>query len=368
MLTQPLARHIYAARDVVNAPEIKASIAKRSALRSDTTDIAAWLGNHFYRQVVGNFKATAPSLIEIKSIEDAHARFNPAPIPDWVRARLRVREASAAPLWWVDVNAPKLLELEALLLEFLQSRRGTALEGKLMRVNCPQALALWAQEHAAFEAKAAAGWIEHTPEAVIPVWQGTQGAFVEFAPGSAALRREMAYESQMMRHCLGQFANRKACTGGYGEHYARACEQGTMRLFSYRTLENHPKITISASVKADGTLEIDQIKGKQNRPPIARYQKEVIDFLNTLSTNFFAPPDANAMGLVRGRRGWCTLAEVRDEADQISIISNAPALIGQLPAPSALVQWLVAAKMDSALAGITLSAGVERTLDAQKKK
>lgn len=358
---------IYAARDVVNAPEIKASIAKRSAARNDPEEITAWLVNHFYRQVVSNFKASAPSLVEIKTMEEAQVRFKNTPVPDWVSARLRSREVGTAPMWWIDCNAPELLALEAKLHEFLSSRRGTSLEGKLMRVNCPQALALWASEHAAFEMKAAAGWIDHTPAAVRVEWQSAHGAFVEFVSTSDALRTEMAYESQMMRHCLGQFANRKAKTGGYGERYASACEQGQVRLFSYRSTEHAPKITISANVKEDGTLEIDQIKGKQNRPPIERYRNEVRDFLNTLNTSLVAPPDANAMGLVRVRSGWCTLAEVTDEADQILIVNRAPGLIAELPPTSPVVQWLVAAKMDNALLGVAVCDGVRAALAASQK-
>jgi hypothetical protein len=130
--------------------------------------------------------------------------------------------------------------------------------------------------------------------------------------------------------------------------------------------EHAPKITISANVKEYGTLEIDQIKGKQNRPPIERYRNEVRDFLNTLNTNLIAPPDANAMGLVRVRSGWCTLAEVTDEADQISIVNRAPGLIAELPLTSPVVQWLVAAKMDSALLGVAVCDGVRAALAASQ--
>jgi hypothetical protein len=353
---------IYAARDVVNAPDIKASIARRSAARKDPEEITAWLVNHFYRQMVSNFKAQTPYLVEIKTTEDARAQFKNLPVPGWVINRLRSPDVDNATMWWIDCNAPELLSLEAKVVEFLSSRRGTSLEGKLMRVNCPQALALWAAEHAAFETKAAAGWIDHTPSAVSVAWRGVHGTFVEFISTSDGLRTEMAYESQMMRHCLGQFANRKSKTGGYGERYASECEKGQIRLFSYRSVEHAPKITISAFVKEDGTLEIDQIKGKQNRPPIERYRIEVRDFLNTLNTNLVAPPDANAMGLVRVNSGWCTLAEVTQEADQLLIVNRSPGLISELPATSPVVQWLVAAKMDSALLGVKVSDGVRAAL------
>ena len=55
----------YKARDVVNAPAIKQRIKERSAAREDAPDVAAWLGNHFYRHVVGNLQADEPAVQRI---------------------------------------------------------------------------------------------------------------------------------------------------------------------------------------------------------------------------------------------------------------------------------------------------------------
>jgi hypothetical protein len=352
----------YAPRDVINAPEIKASIAERSLKRADKPDIAAWLTSHFYRQIIGNFKATEPTIVEVKSLTVARFHFKSKPVPEWVHARLGANTKQPSSLWWIDANAPEVLALEQRLLEFLLSRIGTSLEGKLLRVNCPLALSMWSTEHAAFEAKAAAGWIEHTPTAVREVWRGLNGVFVEMSPQSPDLRLEMAYESQMMRHCLGQFANRNARTGGYGERYASACEEGSMRIFSFRNSENHPKITLSAHVRENGVLEIDQIKGKQNRPPVVRYRDEIRGFLNSLSTMAFVSADAEALGLVRIRSGWCTVSEVTEEADQIAIACRSPSLVAEMPSPGAAVQWLVLAKQPRALHQSQMTAGVRRTL------
>ena len=353
---------VYAARDVVNAPEIKAGIAARCRKRADAPDITAWLTNHFYRQIVGNFNAAEPTVVEFRSVADAKFLFKNKPIPDWVHARLGASEKQPSSLWWIDANAPEVLALEQRLLEFLSSRSGTSLDGKLQRINCPQAMALWSAEHAAFEAKAAAGWVEHSPSAVREVWRGLNGVFVELNAHTPSLRLEMAYESQMMRHCLGQFANRNARTGGYGEHYASACEAGIMRIFSFRTAENHPKITLSANVKEDGLLEIDQIKGKQNRPPVERYTPEIRGFLNSLKTNAFVSPDAQALGLVRIRSGWCTVAEVSEELDQIAVVRRSPSLVAEMPSPGPVVQWLVLATLSKALRPSQMTAGVRRAL------
>lgn len=357
-------RSSYAPRDVVNAPAIKAGIAKRSAMRGDAADVNAWLVNHFYRHVIGNLQAPAPQLQAIESLDEVRKLLGPAAPPDWIAQRLKQR--SETTLWWLDPAGSTLLEMETRLVEFLNSRQGTPLQDKLMRVNCPQALALWRSEHAAFEAQTNAGWREHQPAAIAEVFHTEQGVFVELlgrcTPSNSVLRAEMAYESQMMRHCLGQFSNRRALDGGYGEHYASQCEQGKMRLFSFRSGQQHPHITINAHVNPDGRLTIDQIKGKQNRPPVARYRDSLLAFLNSLPTTESACADAASVGLVRVQAGWRCATEVTEQADQLLVVQNHPALLKELPSPSILVQWLVAARNPELLRGVSLSPTVAHAL------
>lgn len=347
----------YRPRDVVNAPDIKQRIRERSAARGDSQEIAAWLANHFYRHVIGNLDADPPAVQPISTQAELlrlHRRTEPAA---WALERLRAHAArqpplqdspaagASAPLWWVEPDSAPLLALESRLLEFLSTRRGTALEGKLQRINCPQALARWTLEHLAFARKSESGWAEHRPGAVRPLLRGQLGVFVEFDAQSPDLRAEMAYESQMMRHCLGQFSARGALRGGYGEHYAEACEQGRLRLFSYRTGTAQPRITVSAQVLDGGRLRIDQIKGKQNRPPIARYLADVLALLNHLDADGEAPADALAMGIVRrpahllasGHTGaWCAASELHTEAEQLWLLQAHPALLEQLDIRSPL--------------------------------
>jgi len=56
-LVYPMSHSSYQPRNVFNAPVIKEHIARRSARRRDPADIAAWLLNHFYRHIIGNFTA-----------------------------------------------------------------------------------------------------------------------------------------------------------------------------------------------------------------------------------------------------------------------------------------------------------------------
>lgn len=361
----------YRPRDVVNAPAIKQRIGERSAARGDSQEIAAWLANHFYRHVVGNLDAEPPAVQPLTTQADLLRLHRGGPPPAWALERLREHAARPAsghgagaqahqtPLWWVDPDSAPLLALEGRLLEFLSTRRGTALEGKLQRINCPQALARWTLEHLAFAQRRDSGWAGHQPGAVRALLQGQFGIFVEFDAKSPQLRAEMAYESQMMRHCLGQFSERGALRGGYGEHYAEACEQGRLRLFSYRTGTAQPRITVSALVREDGRLRIDQIKGKQNRPPIARYLPDVLALLNHLDADGEAPADALAMGIVHRPAhlrdlhaqppapAWCAAAELHGEAEQLWLLQTHPGLLEQLDIRTPLMQWLVAARRDT---------------------
>jgi len=372
-----MSQRVYLPRDVINAPDIKARIAARSAERDDPEDIAAWMGNHFYRYVIGNFTAPAPAVQPITHWLEVETRL-PDPAPDWAHkacARLQAQSTSLS-VWWVEPDSDALLALEARLLEFLRARRGTALEGKLQRINCPQALARWALEHQTFAQRRARGLFEHQPDAVKAILQGEHGVFVEFDPQSPNLRVEMAWESQMMGHCLGRFTDRTALTGGYGEQYASACEAGALRLFSYRRGRTHPQphITVSAEVHHDGRVQISQIKGKQNRPPVQRYQADVLALLNYLPTDDRLPSDARNLDLLRrpehlrqhGEPAWCCASDLRSEAECLWLARTRPDLLDAQHLESPLMQWWVAARREeipqSLLSCMPRSAAVAQAL------
>jgi len=349
----------YQPRDVINAPDIKAAITRRSTARGDSAEIAAWLGNHFYRHIIGNFQADPPAVQSVQHWSELKAKY-PSNAPAWMdktlerfKQRQSQEQNGKMPLaWWIEPDSQALLTLEARLLEFLHSRQGTPLEGKLQRINCPQALALWTLEHLEFTRKQEAGIFEHRADALIPLLQGEHGSFFTYDPQNPRLRQEMAYESQMMGHCLGQFANRKEFTGGYGENYASACEKGVLRIISYRRQgSKHPHITISADVLPDGSLRMDQIKGKQNRPPVERYHADVVALLNHLGTDEHTPSDALRMGIVcrpqalrqSGQNAWCLVGELSSDTEQYWLLQTHPYLLEahQLQAP--VMQWLLAA-------------------------
>ncbi|MDR1888258.1 MAG: DUF1266 domain-containing protein [Zoogloeaceae bacterium] len=342
----------YAPRNALNAGPLKADIARRSAARGDSEEVRAWLVNHFFRHLVANFEPAAP----IDSLDAARVKLAPAAVPEWLEKQWKCRDANAVPLVWIDPAEPQLLALETRLVEFLNARRGTALEGKLARVNCPQALALWEKEHAAMAEKIERGWRQSNPAALAPLLLPQQpttagGVFVELLPDTRTLRAEMAFESYAMRHCLGQFADRKALTGGYGASYAEAIEAGKMRVFSFRSGENNsqPHITMSLHVDEHGALRVDQVKGKQNRPPVERYVDDLIACLNHLDANADhgaddIPDDCARIGVVRTPEDWRRIEAVTDVALQTRLIVRHPLLFPRVTNPAPLLEWLVAAR------------------------
>lgn len=338
----------YAPRNALNAGALKSGIAARSQARGDEATVRAWLLNHFYRHLVANFEPGT----NIGSLADARQILKSEAVPEWIVARFAASakagssEAATplAPVVWVDPADTRLLALEARLVEFLTSRQGTALEGKLDRINCPQALALWDKEHAEMATRIERGWRQSQPEALRTLLATPNGVFVEFLPDSALLRSEMAFESYVMRHCLGQFADRRALAGGYGERYAGAVAQKQLRLVSFRDAGGHPHITISVSIQANGALRVDQVKGKQNRPPIERYIEDVLACLNALGTDEETPADCIAIGVVRTPAGWERIEDVTDAATQTRLVGRYPQLFVRLSSPTPMVEWLVAAR------------------------
>lgn len=85
-------------------------------------------------------------------------------------------------------------------------------------------------------------------------------------------------------------------------------------------------------------------------------------FLDSLDTTAQTPPDAVALGLVRAKAGWLPPVEVSDDDDQVALVQHYPALVKELPRPSALVQWLVAARQPEQLNDLPLYASVAAAL------
>ncbi|KUZ77679.1 hypothetical protein WI37_13800 [Burkholderia ubonensis] len=365
MTESPVSSASYQPRDVVNAPDIKAAIARRSAERGDPADISAWLANHFFRWVIGGFEQAQPlhSLVDYRAVAGADQ-----PAPEWLVRRFMPRPTSGdapgadapgadaaasqapalpKPLYFIDPEHLLLIDRERVLVEFLRSRAGTRLAQKLQRITCAMALAMWEREHQRMQARRDKGWVPSSGLALREVLRTANGMIFEFVGSHAALREEMAYESYHMQHCLGQFADRRQLRGGYGEQYAEAVRDGRLRLFTLRGAGNQPHVTISLSMRADG-LRIDQIKGKQNRHPVRRYTDDVRQFLRMLAPKGERHPDCEGMGLVFEPEApgaavgeWTFVTDVRSPDYLLSVMSANFHLIEHFEQPPAVLQWLL---------------------------
>ncbi|KWI47308.1 hypothetical protein WT72_30785 [Burkholderia pseudomultivorans] len=365
-MTETVAASAYRPRDVVNAPDIKAAIARRSAERGDPAEILAWLGNHFFRWVIGAFEQAQP----LRSLDDYRALAGAdRAAPDWLVRRFRARAAQHAavapgadlaasavaapvatepmPLYFIDPEHMLLLERERVLVEFLHARIGTRDAQKLQRITCAMAFELWTREHQRMQARRDKGWVPSSGLALREVLRTPNGILFEFAGDHPALREEMAYESYCMQHCLGQFADRRRLRGGYGEQYVQAVQDGRLRLFTLRGAGNQPHVTISLSTHGDA-LRIDQIKGKQNRHPVRRYTEDVRLFLRALAPRGERHPDCEGMGLVfepdapdATAGEWTFITEVRSPDYLLSVMSENFHLIEHFEQPPAVLQWLL---------------------------
>lgn len=370
---------VYLPRDVVNAPEVKAAIARRSAERGDDADMAAWLLNHFFRWAIGSFDNVLP----VQSPADYLAAAGPdKPLPEWLAKQLQPRAPTAVNIasaqdkenrdskdkskgskaesqatetapktfYYLDPEHLLLVDRERMLVEFLRSRRGTRLEQKLQRITCFMAMAMWEQEHQRMQAKRNKGWVPSSGLALKELLRTPNGVIFEFIGSHAALREEMAYESFHMQHCLGQFANIKKLAGGYGEQYASAAQSGRLRLFTLRSAGNLPHVTISLEVHADG-LRVDQIKGKQNRHPVRKYADDVLQFLRTLPPRGERHSDCEGMGLVfepetaddagTAKGQWKFVTDVQSPDFLLSVMSGNFHLIEHFEQPPPALQWLL---------------------------
>lgn len=135
-------------------------------------------------------------------------------------------------------------------------------------------------------------------------------------------------------------------------------------------------------MQKDGSLQVEQIKGKQNRPPVARYAPDVVALLNHLPLNEEVPQDAIAMGVLRRPSHllqanpqlspWCSVQELTSDAEQLWLMQQHPELLVRLDLQSPLMQWMVAARKDSVdnevLERMPKSAALKTALQLARKR
>lgn len=196
----------YNARDVINAPEVKTAILQRSLFRQDNETIQKWLLNHFYRWLISDF----PMVQQINSLAE-YSLFNKNDdvIPEWLVSKFNTASVSTATLYYIETDHQQILTKERELVEFLSRKCGTRLESKLQRITCYVAFRMREEEHEKMLQRREKGWQPSEQNTVKSILDVPDGKIVEFDASHSNLRREMAYESWHMQHCVGQFDDRK---------------------------------------------------------------------------------------------------------------------------------------------------------------
>lgn len=340
----------YAGRNVVNAPAVRQALLARSAARRDHPEIAAWLGNHFHRWIIGTFAHVLP----VRDVRDWSRCMGKAVAPPaWVQAHFLAPPQTVAPLCYIDPAHHLLLEQERSLLEFLNVQVNARLAGKLHKITCFEAQRRWQADHERMARQRRRGWAPSSEGAYRAVWATAQGRFIELASTGLLLRSELAYESFHMQHCLGDFDDMAELQGGYGAQHAHRIEEGELRVLSWRDLANKPHVTISLQAEGDGWV-IEQIKGKQNRVPAQKYHGAIREVLQHLQCPVGDAVDALRMGLMdepQASPPRLFFYHERPEAPQAAwMLAGNPTLIRQHPRPGLREQWLAATQPLAVLA------------------
>ncbi|WBM72773.1 PcfJ domain-containing protein [Buttiauxella sp. WJP83] len=327
----------YQPRNIINSTEVMATITSRSEQRGDSEDIRRWLANHFYRWAIGSFPFVSPIRNALDYATWLGAQTD---MPEWLPPKL----TGGATFYYLDPQHPELHATERNLVEFLSRQNDTRLAGKLQRINCFIALEMREAEHKKMQRRRQQGWHPATQEVLKRVLSVTCGTLVEFDATHPALRCEMAYESWHMQHCVGQFQDNNSLAGGYGDYYAKQIEHGAMRLFSLRDENNIPHVTISMRIKPEG-LEIEQIKGKQNRHPVKKYAADVLHLLRHIAAQSVRHADCEGMGIVYEKtpdyEGWKFISDIHDESFLLSVLHNNFHLLRHVTDPPVALQWLL---------------------------
>ncbi|MGH8080887.1 MAG: hypothetical protein ACREP7_09940, partial [Lysobacter sp.] len=328
-----------AARDVINADKVRAAIVRRSGHRNDPAEIARWLQSHFFRWAINRFVHVLP----VRSLDSWRTCIGAQPPPAWFLRKLGEAEPA---MIYIDPEHHLLRERETRMVEFLHARLGTRLAGKFHRISFAAADAAWNKDHDRMQRRSRRGWWPSQPHALAEIVATPHGRFVELQASGHTLRAEMAYESFHMQHCLGQFADRDRLEGGYGERYARHCEQGRIRLFSLRDPNNRPHVTVSL-IEDLGEWSLEQIKGKQNTVPDAKYVPDVLHLLNALRPRDANNYDLRSLGIVAEDEAddpsYVAFGELADGARRHALLAAFPHLLAQDRRADAFGQWLALA-------------------------
>jgi len=308
------------------------AIERRARERNDASSVARWLEKQFTRYVLRVFS-------EVKAITSVaeYEMLAMEPAPTWLSTRFAELDVI---ICWMDPQEPTLLDLERKVSEWLHSRIGTRDEAKFPRMTPEHVLDKWEAEHLTMSRALKRGWLPTSGSGRIKVAEVNDFVIWEFDPTHPEFRQELANESAMMQHCIGQFSDRETLEGGYGIYYVDNAINGAMRIFSIRNLAGTAHVTASVNVLDNCQLALEQLKGKQNRPPAPKYVTASVELLRVLNIKHHQHFDTESAGIYERGGDTVTLDKLPLD-EQRQIITRYPALFAQMKIFDPQSWWLV---------------------------
>jgi len=342
-------------RNVINIEEIKNYLKTFSKEKNLSSAIDSWLQKTFVRWIINHFDEgeSVESLERYESLVQGE-------VPLWFTPYSRTE------FIYVHMKNPTFSDTLHTCVEFLSSRNDN-ISHKFPRMMVEHVMEKSRQEHLRMQERQRR-FIETSGEALERVFdfdfaqspnfdspqlpnfgfaqlpsfdiaQLPSLHVVKFLPHHKELALEMARESALMQHCLGEFDNVEKAEGGYGSYYYGLIQREEITLYSLRDEKNMPHATISVNSK-HGRHWLDQIKGKQNLAPVARYIPASVAFFNHIGLQHKHHQDCLAMGVVFVKGKSEQLSNINDESMQQDLIAFNPSFISQLPNPSKSSLWL----------------------------
>ena len=314
-------------RNVINIEQVQKSIALYAKEKKLSDEVSSWLKKNFLRWVINHF----PHVLIVQT-KERYSSLVKGAVPTWFQP-----DNKNIDFIYVDVEHLKFQEVLEQCSEFLASRSERVVH-KFPRMTVPQVLEKWREEHEQFSRRQKV-YKETSLEALQSVYTFEAFHFVKFDPTHKELPLEMARESALMQHCLGEFENDELGEGGYGEYYIKLIRDEEIELYSLRDEKNMPHATV-ALFRKDGKIWLDQIKGKQNVAPVERYVSACVAFLNFLEVNYNYHSDTLRMGVVCVDGVSKRIEEIEDERTQQFLVAYDTTFIYKLPNPSKATLWL----------------------------
>lgn len=313
-------------RNVINIDELKNYLNAYAKERDLSTPIVSWLQKTFVRWLINHFEE-----VEVVESVKRYEALVQGEIPAWFTPY------SDSEFTYVHIKNPTFTDTLHTCVEFLSSR-SDKISHKFPRMTVEHVMEKSRQEHLKMQEKQRKN-IETSQEALEHVFSFEKMHVVKFLPHHEELSLEMARESALMQHCLGEFDDIEKAQGGYGSYYFGLIQREEITLYSLRDDKNMPHATISVGYKR-GKAQLNQIKGKQNKPPVSRYIPASVAFFNHLSLEHNYHPDCLGMGVVFVQGKSQQLSTITDEAVQQHLIAYDPKFIEALPNPSKSSLWL----------------------------